>query len=173
MANSLAVHPHNTAFRADMPIRVNFNFDAAIAENSLGDDSDHINTIILAGHDKGRRFVIRIGGAGTNRRNEMIIRRHDAAIPGLVAVQKRNKAATLIDTALHHNKRIQPHQLPALIGVTITGTRLANGDVTHHRTGITADFFVNPLGAGFAISHGLSLVLVTPREFYRRSPEDL
>ncbi len=67
----LALHSDRRGLRAKIAVGVDLHLDAAIAEDALGHDRDHVDAIDLRGDDKGRRLVIRIGSAApiavTNR----------------------------------------------------------------------------------------------------------
>ena len=70
MADRFALGAHDCAFGAEMAVGVDFELDAAIAVDALGDDRHHVDPIDLGGNDEGRGLIVGIGGAGADGGDE-------------------------------------------------------------------------------------------------------
>ncbi len=148
MADRLAVDPDLLALMADMAVGVDLHLDAAIAEDALGDDGDHVHVVGLLRHDERRRLVVGIGGAGADGGDEGAVGLDDVAAPGFaLARQKRHHLAAGGLGVLDDGERIDADQFAALVGVTVAGAALAVGDVAHHRAGVAADLALDRAGA--------------------------
>ena len=154
VADRLAVHPDLLAFMADMAVGVDLHLHAAIAEDALGDDGDHVHAGGLLRHDEGRGLVVGIGGAGADGGNEGTVGLDDVAAPGFaLARQEGHDLAAGGFGVLDDGEGIDPDQFAALVGVTVAGAALAIGDVAHHRAGVAADLALDRVGARLA-DHG-------------------
>ena len=177
MADRLAIDPHEIAFRAKMPVGIDFHLHAAIAEDPLGDDGDHIHAVDLAGDDERRGLVVGIGRSGADRGDEGLTIGQHVALPGIalvIAIQERYDLAAALDPVLQDRQRVQTHQLATLIGVSVTGAGSAIGDVAHDRTGIAADLLAGRFTfgrvAGDLLSHVPRLPIPCP---WRPRPSEL
>src|SRR5262249_34594454 len=83
MADLLVLYTYRGLLGADVAVGVDLPLDAAIAEDALGDDGDHVDAVGLGRHDEGRRLVVGIGGTGTDAGDEGVWARHQVAVPGL------------------------------------------------------------------------------------------
>ena len=72
MADRLALRAHRRRLRAEIAVGIDLHLDAAIAEDALGHDRDHVDAVDLGGHDERRRLVVGIGGAGADRGDENV-----------------------------------------------------------------------------------------------------
>src|SRR5439155_20849 len=70
VADRLALRAHGRGFWAEIAIGVDLHLDAAIAEDAVGDDRDHVDAVDLGSDDERRRLVIGIGRAGADRGDE-------------------------------------------------------------------------------------------------------
>ena len=138
VADRLALRADGRRLRAEIAVGVDLHLDAAIAENALGHDRDHVDAVDLRRHDEGRRLVIGIGGAGADRGDEHVGLVDDLAVP-VAAGLERHQPSAMRYRSLQHDMRIDAHQFAVVIGIAIAGARRARLDVAHHRTGIAAD----------------------------------
>jgi len=69
------------ASRAEIAVGVDLHLDAAIGEDPLGHDSDHVDAVDFRRHDERRGLVVRIGGAGADRGDEDVGLADDLAVP--------------------------------------------------------------------------------------------
>jgi hypothetical protein len=81
MAHGLAVDPDDRRLRPQEAIGVDLHLDAAIAEDALGHDGDHVDAVNFRGDDKRRWLVVGIGRAGADRGYEGFARADDLAVP--------------------------------------------------------------------------------------------
>ena len=70
MAHLLALGAHGRLLRADEAVGIDLQLQAAIAEDALGHDGDHVDIAMPAGDDEGCGLVIGIGGAGADAGDE-------------------------------------------------------------------------------------------------------
>src|ERR1700733_14454927 len=138
MPYRLALHANGCGFRAEETVGVDLHLDAAIAEDALGDDRDHIDAIDLGRHDDGWRLVIGISSAGADRCDKHILFVNDLAVP-VAAGLERHQPSAMRYRPLQQDMRIDAHQLAVVIGVAVARPGRARLDVAHHRTGIAAD----------------------------------
>ena len=99
VADGLTLRAHGAAFGAEMPVGIDFQLDAAVAENSLGHDRDHIHASDFGRNDERSGLVVGIGRAGTNRGDEMSLRRSAACHPTRVLSRERAQAVSPRDMA--------------------------------------------------------------------------
>jgi hypothetical protein len=149
VADRLTLRAHGRRLRAKIAVGIDLHLDAAIGEDALGHDRDHVDAVDLGRHDEGRRLVIGIGGAGTDRGDEHVRLVDDLAIP-VASGLERHQPPAMLDRALQHDMRIDAHQFAVVVGIAIAGPRRSRLDVAHHRTGIAADLVAN---RGRGISH--------------------
>ncbi|NIR41823.1 MAG: hypothetical protein GWO22_39645, partial [Actinobacteria bacterium] len=81
MADGLALGPHLGLLGADVAVGVDLHLDAAVGEDALGDDGDHVDAVDLGRDDERRRLVVGIGGAGADAGDEEIRGRNHLAAP--------------------------------------------------------------------------------------------
>ena len=151
MADRLALRTHRRRLGAEIAVGVDLHLNAAIAENALGHDRDHVDAVNFRGHDEGRRLVVGIGGAGADRGDEHVRLVDELAVPIAAAGLERHQPSAMRYRLLQHDMRIDTHQFAVVIGVAIARAGRARLDVAHHRTGIAADL-VATVG-GRRISH--------------------
>ncbi len=70
VANRLALAAHRRLLRAEPAVGVDLHLEAAVAEDALGHDRDHVDALVLRGDDEGRRLVVRIGRARADAGDE-------------------------------------------------------------------------------------------------------
>ena len=139
VTDDFALTAHAGLLRAEPAVSVDLQFEAAIAEDALGDDGDHVHAVGLRRDDEGRRFVIGIGGRGAYRGDEIVLA---VVYRGrLGRRQKRHHPGALIGGAAapQHQQWIDPHQHAVAIGIAVTGADLAIADLAQHRAGIALD----------------------------------
>src|SRR5262249_3832795 len=66
MAYLLALAAHHGLLRPNEAVGIDFQFDAAIAEDALGHHRDRVDVAVPAGDDEGRGLVVGIGGPRTD-----------------------------------------------------------------------------------------------------------
>ena len=81
MADRLALDAHRCLLGAEEAVGVDLHLDAAIAEDALGHDGDHIDAVNLGRDDERGRLVVGIGGAGADRGDECALLVDDLAVP--------------------------------------------------------------------------------------------
>ncbi|MFK4603852.1 hypothetical protein ABIF57_003304 [Bradyrhizobium diazoefficiens] len=138
VADRLALRAHGRGLRAQIAVGVDLHLDAAIGEDSLGDDGHHVDAVDFRRDDERCRLVVRIGRARTDRGDEGRGFVDDLAVPVFRAAE-RHKLAAMRNGALQDHVRIDANELAVVIGIAIAGARRARLDVAHHRTGIAAD----------------------------------
>ena len=139
VADRLALRAHRRRLGAEIAVGVDLHLDAAIAENALGHDRDHVHAVDFRGHDEGRRLVVGIGGSGPDGGHEHVRLVDDLAVPIAATGLERHQPSAMRYRLLQHDMRIDAHQLAVVIGIAIACARSARLDVAHHRTGIAAD----------------------------------
>ena len=70
VADRLAAVAHRRLLGAEVAVGVDLHLEAAVAEDALGDDGDHVDAVVLRGDDEGRRLVVGIGGARADAGDE-------------------------------------------------------------------------------------------------------
>ncbi len=70
--NGFALRADQTSLSPEMPVGVNFQFYAAVAEDPLGHNGDHVHAIDFGGNDKRCGLVVGICGASANRGDERL-----------------------------------------------------------------------------------------------------
>src|SRR5581483_6114884 len=138
VADRLALRAHGRRLGPEIAVGVDLHLDAAIREDALGDDGDHVDTVDLGRDDEGRGLIVRIGRARANRGHEGRGLVNDVAVPVFGAAEWHQLAA-LRHRALENDMRIDADELTVVVGVAIAGARRTRLDVAHHRTGIAAD----------------------------------
>ena len=133
-----------------MAVGVDLHLDAAIAEDALGHDRDHVHPLDLARDDEGRWLVVGIGGAGPDGGDEHRRVADHAPVPFPPAARERDDGTVPGERALQHHVRVDPDQLAVPVGVAVAGPGLTGPDVAHHRTGVAADAVVGGGGEGGA-----------------------
>ena len=63
VTDHLALRPHRRALRPDVAVGIDLHLEAAIAEDTLGDDRHRVDALVLRRHDERRRLVVGIGRA--------------------------------------------------------------------------------------------------------------
>ena len=141
MADRLAFGAHRRLFGAEIAVGVDLHLDAAIAEDALGHDRDHVDAVDLGGDDEGRGLVVGIGRARPDRGHEDGLVGKNVARPfGLLAREREgNDRAAALDRALEQDMRIDAHELAVAVGVAVAGAGHAEADVAGDGTGVAAD----------------------------------
>ena len=74
----------------DMTIRVDLHLNTAIAEDAFRDDRDGVHPVIVARDDERGGFVVRIGGAGADFRDENVFAGDQVAVPVAFVAEERH-----------------------------------------------------------------------------------
>jgi hypothetical protein len=61
VAHRLALDAHRGLLGTEIAIGVDLHLDAAVAEDALGHDGDHVDAVVPGRDDEGRRLVVGIG----------------------------------------------------------------------------------------------------------------
>ena len=138
MAHLLALGAHGRLLRADEAVGIDFQLQAAIAEDALGDDGDHVDVAMAAGDDEGRRLVVGIGSAGTNAGDDRFAGRQQRAAP-FASAQERHHGAVLFRRARDDDHGIGAGEHPIDIAIAIAGPGSPGTDAAKHRAGIAGD----------------------------------
>ena len=144
MAHRLALHPDRRLLRPEIAVGVDLHLDAAVAEDPLGHDRDHVDAVMLRGDDEGRGLVIGIGGGGADAGDEGALTLSEFAAPGFAAFDERD--AREIGLGQQH-QGIDPHQCAILVGIAVAGAGAAGTDAAQDRTGVAA----HDAGAAFGL----------------------
>ena len=155
MADLLAIAQHRGPLRADIAVGVDLHLQPAIAEDALGDDGHHVDAVMPAGHDEGRRFVVRIGGTRADAGQEGLAARQDVAVPVPGVRQEGHDFALVRQGLVDHGHRIDPRQPPIPVGVAVAGAGASLADAAQHGTGVAYNDAVLLTLAFFVFSHGL------------------
>ena len=141
MADRFAFRAHRRLFGAEVAVGVDLRLDAAIAEDALGHDGDHVDPVHLRGNDERRGLIVGVGRARPDRGHEDGLVGKNVARPfGLLAREREgNDAAAAFDRALEQDMGIDAHELAVAVGVAVAGASHAEADVTGDRTGVAAD----------------------------------
>ena len=142
VTDRLALRANRRRFGAEIAVGVDLHLDAAITEDALGHDGDHIDAVDFRRHDERRGLVVGIGGAGADRGHEDVRLVDDLAVP-VAGGLERHQPSALRYCPLQKDMRIDPHQPAVVIGVAVAGPCRARLDVTHHRASIAADLVVS------------------------------
>ena len=185
VADLLAVRAHRRLLRAHVAVGVDLQLDAAVAEDALGHHRHHVDAVVLARHDEGRRLVVGIGGARADAGEEVPARGHgrrrkDAALPFRVG-EERHQLALLVDHLLRQHQGIHARQHALHIAVAVAGAGAAKPDAAEHGTGIAGDdaSLAGGFCAGCGLSHGVFLPCsrrhrpphLVPRQGVPRAPD--
>ena len=144
VAHRLALHPHRRLLGPQVAVGVDLHLDAAVAEDPLGHDRDHVDAVMLRGDDEGRGLVVGIGGGGADAGDEGALALPQFAAPGVAALDEGD--AGEIGLGQQH-QRIDPHQRAVLVGVAVAGAGAAGADAAQDGTGIAA----HDAGAAFGL----------------------
>ena len=121
MPNRFAIRINNIAFMTKVPVGVDFDFDAAVAENTLGDNGHHIHTVVVLADNKRGGFVIGIGCARTNCCHKRPLAFDNIAVP-TVHVSTLHEGDQFLIGALDNGQWIKADQVTVVIGIAITST---------------------------------------------------
>ena len=127
------------ALRAEIAVGVDLHLDAAIAENALGHDGDHVDAVDFRRHDERRRLVVGIGGAGADRRDELA--RPLTSSPSHSPRPERNHRAAMREGALEH-VGIDANQFAIMVGVAVACARRPG--LMKHMTGQASQRILSP-----------------------------
>jgi hypothetical protein len=152
MPDLLAIDADRRALGAEMAVGVDLHLHAAVAEDALGDDGDHVDAVDLGGHDEGCRLVIWIGRACPDGGDEGARPSDDVAVPVLAAVEEGHQPSALFLRALDQDVGIDTHQPALLIGIAVAGAAQTFADVAEHRAGVAADLVLLRVGHGCSIA---------------------
>ena len=98
VADLLALHAHRRLLGAEIAVGVDLHLHAAVAEDALGHDRDHVDAVVLGRHDEGRRLVVGIGGGGADAGDEGALALPSspaqAALPSTKATRARSGLAS-------------------------------------------------------------------------------
>src|SRR6202521_1170645 len=133
-----------------MPIGVDLQLHAAITENALGHDRDHIDACDLRRNNKGSRLVIRIRCTRANRGHEGFLAAQERAVPLAGLFKKGYKRIAARYCALQYHVGIEAHQLAVGIRITVARSRSSRLDIAQHRTGVAANRVVSHAHLPFA-----------------------
>ena len=135
VADRLALDPHRRLLGAEIAVGVDLHLDAAVAEDALGHDGDHVDAVMLGRDDERRGLVVGIGRGGADAGDEGALALAELARPGRAALDEGD--ARQIGLGQQH-QRIDPHQLAVHVGVAVAGAGAARPDAAQHRAGIAA-----------------------------------
>ena len=141
VADGFALGADDGAFGAEVAVGVDFELGAAVAEDRLGDDGDHVGALDLAGDDEGGGLVVGVGGAGADAGDEVLRRAGELAVPFSVggAGGEGDEGGAGGGGAVEHGEGVGADDAAAEVAVAVAGAGLAGGDVAHHRAGVAAD----------------------------------
>ena len=139
----LALRAYRAALGAQMPVGVDLQLHAAITENSLGDDRDHVYARDFRRNDEGRRLVIGIGGARANRGHKRIFSADQRTVPLARFSEEGHNCVATSDCAIEHDVRIETHQLAISVAIAVARSGSSGLDVAEHGTSVAADRVVS------------------------------
>ena len=138
MAHLLAPAPHGRLLRADEAVGVDLQLQAAIAEDALGHDRDHVDIAMPAGDDEGRGLVIGIGGAGADAGDESLAGRQQRSLPFPGAEEGHHGPLLRLGMG-GDDHRVHAGQHALDIAVAVAGAGAARPDAAEHGAGIAGD----------------------------------
>ena len=144
VAHRLALDAHRRLLGPEIAVGVDLHLDAAVAEDALGHDGDHVDALVLRRHDERRGLVVGIGRGGADAGDEGALASAELAAPGIAALDEGD--AREIGLGQQH-QWIDAHQLAVLVGIAVAGAGAARPDAAQHRTGIAA----HDAGLGFGL----------------------
>ena len=126
MAHFFALVKHGSTLIAQIPVGVNLHLQAAIAEDAFGDHRDHVHALGFGRDDKRCRFVIGVGGGGTNAGDKYTaLGAVDGGqgLGGSLCIQPRMQSLCFCALRLlaqeHHG--VESHQHAAMVSVAVAG----------------------------------------------------
>ena len=81
MADHLALATDIGLFGAEKAVGVDLHFQTAVAENAFGHHRDHVHPARLRRHNKGRWFVVGVGGGRADAGDENLVAQHQIIRP--------------------------------------------------------------------------------------------
>ena len=135
VAHRLALDAHRRLLGPEIAVGVDFHLDAAVAEDALGHDGDHVDAVVPGRHDEGRRLVVGIGRGGADAGDEGALALAELAAPGGAALDEGD--ARQVGLGQQH-QRIDAQKLAVLVGIAVAGAGAARPDAAQHGTGIAA-----------------------------------
>src|SRR3982751_432933 len=139
VSDRLAVRAHQAALRPDVAIGVDFHLYPAVAENSFRHHRYHVYASDFRGDDERGRFVVRIGGSGTNGRDKGFWACHDVSVPLALAFEKGHNRVASFQGAIQDHMRVDSDELPRMVGIAIAGPGSSRLDVAEHWTRIATN----------------------------------
>ena len=139
VADRLALGAHCRRFRAEVAVGIDLQLDAAVAEDALGDDGDHVDAVVGAGGDERRRLVIGVGGAGADAGDELVERPQQPPFLPVRITEERHHRAVARGGPLDHDQRINAGEDAGDVGVAVAGAGLTWLDPAAHRAGVADD----------------------------------
>ena len=137
MADGFTGDAHDVAFLTDVAVGVDFHLHAAVGEDALGHDGDHVDAVDLLADDEGGGLVVGVGGARADGGDEGLSGMDDIAVPvGGVFAEEGHE---FLVGGFQNGQRIEAYQFAAVVGVAVAGARAALGDVAEDGTGVAAD----------------------------------
>ncbi len=153
VAHDLAPVAHVGLLGAEAAVGVDLHLEAAVAEDALGDDGDHVDALGLGGHDEGSRLVVGVGGGRAHAGDEDLVGMQQVAVPvgcgdgvrgvgrrrfgGAVERHQRRRVGCDLAAQQHHG--IDAHQHTVPVGIAVARAGAAVGDLAQHRAGVALD----------------------------------
>ena len=139
MPDRLSVSPDRAAFRAQVAIRVDFQFDPAVTENAFRNDGYGVDAVILRRNDKGRGLVIRIRRSRADRGNELAAVRNQFAAPVALLAEKGYGRTLPCGYFLEGNERVETNQLPIAVAIPVACPGTAISYVAQDRARVASN----------------------------------
>jgi hypothetical protein len=130
---------HGGLLGAEIAVGVDLHLQAAIAEDALGHDGDHVHAVDFRGDDEGRGLVIGIGGARPDAGDERAAAAHQLARPRPFARGEGNERLVGVARALGEHERVHARELAVHIAVAVASPGLARPYATEHGAGVAGD----------------------------------
>src|ERR1700689_2112995 len=143
VAHGFSLGAHRAALRSQMPVGIDLHLNAAITENSLGYDRDHVDAVHLRRNDERCGLVIRIRRARANRGHKRFSVAAKCTVPFAATLQKRLDRFAALQRTVQHDMRIEAHQFALVIAIAVARSGSPRLDVAKHWTCITADGVVS------------------------------
>ena len=145
VAHRLALHPHRRLLGSEIAVGVDFHFYAAVAEDALGDDGDHVDAVVPGRDDEGGRLVVWIGRGSADTGDEGALALAQFAAPATAALDEGN--ARHIGLRQQH-QGVDSHQPAFIVGIAVAGAGTPRPDAAQHRTGVATHDTGSALGFG-------------------------
>jgi hypothetical protein len=151
VAHDLAAVAHVGLLGAEEAVGVDLHLEAAVAEDALGNDRDHVHALRLGGHDERGGLVVGVRGGRAHAGDEDLVGVQQVAVPvgvggigrlrsfGTRAVERHQRGRLALHRAAQEHDGVDAHQHAFLVGVAVARAGAPVGDLAQHGAGVALD----------------------------------